>query len=191
MEEKTAKNEQTPPLLDAAGWMALPVGVMWTASFLCTMYGMGRPLVSMFGSALAIVSIYLLYRQLTNYRRLYPTASWLHTLLLSFVTCLLAGLLTDAAQYVYFAWLDDGRFLTLLGSTFASPETREAWKQMMPEVNPDEMLAAMQQLSIRDIMAQIAFYNILLALPVSLIAALPARRPRSDFKTPSDTTSPL
>ena len=167
-----------PTLMDAAGWMALPIGVMWSASFLCTMYGTERPLLSMLSTALAIISIFMLYKQLTNYRKLFPSVSWLHILRLSFVTCLLAGLLTDAAQYLYFLFLDNGRFLSMLGNAFQNEEYREVWKQLMPDVNLSEMQKMIQSMSVRDIMLQFAFYNLLLALPVSLIAALPVRAPQ-------------
>ena len=90
--------DEKPSLMDAAGWMALPIGLMWSASFLCTMYGTDHPLLSMFSTALGIVSIYMLYKQLTNYRRLYPSVSWLQVLKLSFVTCLLAGLLAGCGS---------------------------------------------------------------------------------------------
>ena len=164
--------------MDAAGWMALPIGLMWSASFLCTMYGADHPLLSMLSTALGIISIYMLYKQLTNYRKLYPTVTWLHILLLSFVTCLLAGLLTDVAQYLYFLFLDNGRLLSLLGNAFQSEEYREAWQKMMPEANLDEMQKLVQSMTVRDIMLQLAFYNIILALPVSLFAALPVRSPQ-------------
>ncbi len=163
-----------PTMMDAAGWMALPIGLMWSASFLCTIYGTERPLLSMLSTALGIISIYTLYKQLTNYRRLYPT-SWLHIMKLSLVTSLLAGLLTDAVQYAYFLWLDDGRLLSILSTAFQSEEYRELWKQMMPEANLDEMQKLVQSMTVRDIMMQLAFYNILLALPFSLFAALPVR----------------
>ena len=167
-----------PTMMDAAGWMALPIGLMWSASFLCTMYGTEHPLLSMLSTALGIISIYTLYRQLTNYRRLYPAVSWLHIMKLSLVTSLLAGLLTDAVQYAYFLWFDGGRLLSILGTAFQSEEYRELWKQMMPEANLDEMHKVVQSMTVRDIMMQLAFYNIMLALPFSLFAALPVRAPK-------------
>ena len=168
-----------PTLIDAAGWMALPLGLMWSASFICTMYGTERPLLSILGTALGIISIYMLYKQLTNYRRLYPS-SWLHILRLSFTACLLAGLLTDAAQYIYFLVLDNGRFLSLLGTALQSEEYRQAWQQMVPEMNMEEVQKMIHSMTIRDIMLQLAFYNILLALPVSLLAALPVRKVKNE-----------
>ena len=164
--------------MDVAGWMALPIGLMWSASFLCTMYGTDYPLLSMLSTALGIISIYMLYKQLTNYRKLYPTVTWLHILRLSFVTCLLAGLLTDAAQYLYFLFLDNGRLLSLLGNAFQSEEYREAWQKMMPEANLNEIQKMVQSMTVRDIVLQLAFYNVILALPVSLFAALPVRSPQ-------------
>ena len=175
MEEK----KEIPSLMDAAGWMALPIGIMWSASFLCTMYGTERPLLSMLSTALGIISIYMLYKQLTNYRRLYPSVSWLHIFRLSFVTCLLAGLLTDAAQYLYFAFLDNGRLLSILGTTFQSEEYREMWQKIMPEANLEDVQKMIQSMTVRDIMLQLVIYNAFLALPVSLLAALPVRTPRS------------
>ena len=171
------EKEEIPSLMDAAGWMALPIGIMWSASFLCTMYGTERPMLSMLSTALGIISIYVLYRQLTNYRRLYPSVSWLHILRLSFVVCLLAGLLTDAAQYLYFVFLDGGRLLSMLGTAMQSEEYREIWQKMLPEANLEEVQTLIQSMTVRDIMFQLVIYNIMLALPISLLAALPVRKP--------------
>ena len=159
-----------PTLMNAAGWMALPIGFMWAASFLCTMYSSNRPFLSMLGTALAIFSIIMLYKQLTNYRRLYPS-SWLHIFRLSFLTCLLAGVLTDAAQYAYFVYLDNGRFL----STMRSQEYQQLWQQVFRDANADEITKIMNDMSIRDIVMNMVMYNIFLALPISLLAALPVR----------------
>jgi len=159
-----------PTLMNTAGWMALPIGIMWAASFLCTMYGTDRPSLSLLGTALAIISIFMLYRQLKNYRRLYPS-SWLHIFRLSLLTCLLAGLLTDAAQYAYFVYLDNGRFL----STMRSQEYQQLWQQVFRDANADEITKIMNDMSIRDIVMNMVMYNIFLALPISLLAALPVR----------------
>lgn len=163
-----------PTLMNAAGWMALPIGFMWSASFLCTMYGTDHPFVSILGTALGFISIYMLYKQLTNYRRLFPS-SWLHILHLSFVTCLLAGLLTDAAQYIYFLYLDNGRLI----SSLQREEYIQLYQQVMPQMNIDELQQMINNISTRDIVIQMVIYNVLLALPASLFAALPVRAPRS------------
>jgi len=160
-----------PTLMNTAGWMALPIGMMWAASFLCTMYGTDRPSLSLLGTALAIISIFMLYRQLKNYRRLYPS-SWLHIFRLSLLTCLLAGLLTDAAQYAYFVYLDNGRLLTIM----RSQEYQQLFQQVFPNLNPDEIVKMTNELSIRDIVMQMVINNIFLALPISLLAALPVRK---------------
>jgi len=172
------ENER-PTLMTAAGWMALPIGFMWSASFFCTIYGTNLPLLSMMGTAIALISIFILFRQLTNYRRLYPS-TWLHILCLSFVTCLLAGLLTDAAQYAYFLFVDKGRLFSQMSEAMKSEEYRDAWQkfqEMMPgrKLELEEMQEMMQNLSIRDLMTQLIFMNAIMALPVSLIAALPVR----------------
>lgn len=176
-------------LMDAAGWMALPIGIMWSASFLCTMYGTDHPFLSVLSTALGLISIYMLYKQLTNYRRLYPKVNWLHILRLSFVTCLLAGLPADAAQYLYFTLLDDGRLLSLLGDAFQNEEYRDAWKRMMPEADLGEVQKLIQSMTVRDIMLQLIIYNAFLALPVSLLAALPVRSPRPTSGSQTNSNS--
>ena len=49
---------------------------------------------------------------------------------------------------------------------------------MMPEANLDDVQKIVQSMTVKDIVLQLTFYNILLALPVSLIAALPVRSPQ-------------
>ena len=156
--------------------MALPLGLMWSASFLCTMYGAERPLLSMLSTALGLVSIYMLSKQLRNYRRLYPS-NWLQILRLSLVTCLLAGLLTDAVQYAYFLLLDNGRLLSMLAKAMQSEEYRQAWQQLMPEADMEEVQKIVQNMTVRDIMMQLVIYNVLLALPISLLAAIISPKP--------------
>ena len=163
-----------PTLMNTAGWMALPIGIMWAASFLCTMYGTDRPSLSLLGTALAIISIFMLYRQLKNYRRLYPS-SWLHIFRLSLLTCLLAGLLTDAAQYAYFVYLDNGRFFSIMRSQEYQQLFQQLFQQVFPNLNPDETVKMLNEMSIRDIVMQMVINNIFLALPISLLAALPVR----------------
>lgn len=176
------EKKEIPSTIEVAGWMALPIGFMWSANFLCTMYSASRPALSVLGTALGLISIYVLYKQLTNFRRLYSAVSWLHVLRLSFVTCLLAGLLTDAAEYVYFQFLDNGRFLSQMANAMQSEEYRQALQQIMPGAKPEEMVKVIQSMSVRDIVIQMIMYNILLALPVSLFAALPVRKPKVNAK---------
>lgn len=174
------EKKEIPSTIEVAGWMALPIGFMWSANFFCTMYSTSRPALSVLGTALGFISIYVLYKQLTNFRRLYPTVSWLHVLRLSFVTCLLAGLLTDAAEYVYFQFLDNGRFLSQMANAMQSEEYRQALQQIMPGAKQEEVVKVIQSMSVRDIVIQMVMYNILLALPVSLFAALPVRKPKAN-----------
>ena len=169
---------EKPTMMETAGQMALPIGVTWGASFLCTMYGVERPLLSMLSTALPLISLFLLYRMLTVYRRMFPSVSWLHILRLSLFSSLLAGLLTDAVQYVYFLLLDNGRMLSHLAEAMQSEEYRQALKQMMPEMNLEEMQEMMQSMTIRSMVLQLALFNAMLARPCSLFASLPVRTPR-------------
>ena len=169
---------EKPTVMETAGQMALPLGVTWGASFLCTMYGAERPILSMLSTALPLVSLYLLYRMLTGYRRMFPSVSWLHIMRISLVSSLLAGLLTDAVQYFYFLVLDNGRLLSHMAEAMQSEEYREAWKQLMPQANLEELQQMIQSITIRDMVLQLAMFNVMIAPVFSLFAALPVRAPR-------------
>lgn len=174
MQESTEK----PSLIDTAGIMALPVALLWTLSFLSTMYGTRYEMLSILSSILPMLSIWTLFRQLSNYRRLYHPVSWMHILRISLMASLLAGLLTDAAQYAYFAFLDQGQLLSNLATAMQTEEYREAMKQVLPGVSIEEMQQIIQSTTIRDMMVQIVLFNVMIALPFSLMAALPVRKPQ-------------
>lgn len=169
---------ERPTLTTAAGWMALPIGLLWSACFY-GIYCSGSPLLSMLGSGLFFFSVYVLYRQLTNYRRHFPS-TWLHIWSLSLVTCLFASLLTDVAQFAYFLFLDHGRLFSQMSDAMKSEEYREAFQQFqnfLPgrKVELEEMQEMMQNWGTRGLMTQLILLNAFMALPVSLIAALPVR----------------
>lgn len=167
------ETNKRPGLTDTAGQMALPLGGLWIASFLCTMYSADYPSLSLPGLLLGVLSPSFVYSRLAAYRRHHPQTGWFYMLRLALMTGLLAGLLTDAAQYLYFAALDGGRLLSQLGTAMQSEEYRQMWQQLMPEVSLEEMQKMVQQMTVRDIVIQLATYNAFLALPVALIAALP------------------
>jgi len=53
-------------------------------------------------------------------------------------------------------------------------------QQIMPGAKQEEVVKVIQNMSVRDIVIQMVMYNILLALPVSLFAALPVRKPKAN-----------
>ena len=169
---------ERPTLMYAAGWMALPIGILWSASFFCSVYGIDNQFIGLLSLPIGIFSIYILYKQLANYRRLFQPLSWLYIFRLSLVTSLLATLLTDAAQYVYLLFLDNGRMLSQMSQSVQSEEYRQLFQQAFPQVNLEEIQEMVQNMTVRDIMSQFVFFNIIIALFVSLLAALPVRRPR-------------
>ena len=177
MQDKSNK----PKLMDTAGVVALPIALLWSLSFLATMYGTGNPLLSAVSSLLPLLSIWVLRRRLSDYRNTYQPVSWMHTMTLSLAACLLAGLLTDAVQYAYFVFLDKGRLLSNVATVMQSDDYQRAVQQMMPDVSIDQMQQVIQSMTIRDIMVEVVVFNILAALPISLIATILAtiRPPQS------------
>lgn len=161
-----------PKLMDTASVIALPIALLWSLSFLATMYGTGIPLLSAVSSLLPLLSIWMLRRRLSDYRNTYRPVSWMHTMMLSLVACLLAGLLTDAVQYAYFVFLDNGRLLSNVATVMQSDDYQRAVQQMMPDVSIDQMQQVIQSMTIRDIMVEVVVFNILAALPTSLIATI-------------------
>jgi hypothetical protein len=55
-------------------------------------------------------------------------------------------------------------------------EYQEIWQQIMPEADLKEVQKLIESMTVRDIMMQLILYNVFLALPASLLAALPVKR---------------
>lgn len=160
--------------IEAASQMALPVGALWTLSFLGSMYGTEQPLLSMLGSVLPLISVFILRRMLGGYRSL-QHVSGMQVLYAALLTGLFAGLLTDLMQYAYFLFLDNGRLLTNVATAMESDEYRQALQQLMPGVSTAELQKEIQQITIRDIMLQLVVFNMLIALPYALLSGIAVR----------------
>lgn len=166
---------ERPTLIYAAGWMALPIGILWTASFFCSIYGTEHLFLGLLSLPIGIFSIYILYKQLTNFLEVFHPLSWFFIFRLSLVTSLFASLLMDAVQYAYLVFLDQGRMLSLMSQSIQSEEYRQLFQQAFPQVKLEEIQEMVQSMTVRDILSQFVFFNIVIALFVSLLAALPVR----------------
>lgn len=159
-------------LTSVASYMAIWIGMAWSASFLCSMYGLKYPLLSSVGNVLGILSIYMIYTNVRNYRCWIKDIRFASCWRLSFCICIFAGLITDAVQYAYFAFLDNGMLMSMMLSMMETPEYEQMMEQLMPGVSTQEIGKIISSMTIRSIMAQLITFNLLISLPISFITAL-------------------
>ncbi len=155
----------------AAPVLAIVMGLLWSAAFLCSMYGLSYPLLGVVGHVVALVSLFAFYNTLMNYRRFVVRLSATRTLSLAFGISLYGTLILTVVQYLYFAYLDRGRFLTAMYSALEMPEMQEYMRQVLsPEVTVDMMMKQMEQVSVGVITLEMFFVNIILTGIAALLA---------------------
>ena len=165
----------------AAPVLAIVMGLLWSAAFLCSMYGLSYPLLGIVGYVVALVSLLAFYNTLMNYRRFVVRLSATRTLQLAFGISLYGTLILTVAQYLYFAFLDRGRFLTAMYSAMEMPEMQEYMHQVLsPDVTVDVFMEQMGQVSVGVITFEMFFVNIILTGFAALLAGTLAGLSRLD-----------
>ena len=104
----------------------LVVGLLASASFLFTMYGPSYPIFGLMGPVFAIIAFVAAIRLIRGYQKTVAQLTFSQTCYMVLFTYLFAIILTAAVQYVYLAWLDQGRLLTQVEEVMAMPEYK-AW----------------------------------------------------------------
>ena len=84
-------------------------------------------------------------------------------------------LLTTAVQYMYFAWLDNGRIWAKMGSLFASKEVVEVYTQagasdMLEQIQ--QLISEMPSLPVRDVVMSLMTSNLFIGFIFSVLSLL-------------------
>lgn len=144
------------------------VGVYWSGSFLCNMYGASMPLLGLLAMPLGLLCMFriggILGRMMAVTEGLTRRRAWR----LCLVGHLLGILLVTLLQYVYFRYLDDGMLMRSMMETLELPEMKELLKNF-PDEARDQMMEIMSNPALMT--RQLFFYNIFLALVVSVPTA--------------------
>lgn len=152
------------------------VGLLCSASFLCTMYGASSILLAQVSNVLALIAVYVAGRLIRSFRTNVASLTFGRTCYMALLTYLFAILLTALVQYVYFAYFDQGRLMTQIDHLLSMPEYRQWLEQFAQGGDIDSLLDGVLQTMRNPVSMtfQLMWLNCLLALlaivPTALIA---------------------
>ena len=162
-----------------AGYYGLWVGLCWAASFGFYMAGLTHPLVSNIGLLVGVCSFPLGVRYLRGFRDHVAPLPLRRAWHLSWMMFLAAAMICTAAQYIYFAYLDNGQLVRSYSEMLQQPEIQDLVTRMMPGQDGlammDEALNMFAVTPPSQLAFQFLFLNVLLATVLALPAALMAK----------------
>ncbi|MBP5514100.1 MAG: DUF4199 domain-containing protein [Bacteroidaceae bacterium] len=155
----------------------LVVGLLTSASFLATMYGLGAPTLGLLGNILGIFAFVACTRFIRAYRQETGELTFLQACYMAFLTFFFASLLTAVAQYLYLAFLDHGRLSMQIEQMLSMPEYEQWLKQMAGGADVEEVKKAAFGLvsNPAKMTLQLLWSDTLLSLLLAIPAALISR----------------
>lgn len=173
MMEQDNKELNTPiSRINYAGRYGLLVGGMWIVAFICSMYSIRNPFIGITGNTVALLSLYVLFIIVVRYRAFIAPLSFSGCFTVAWFTCLFAGLITTLGQYLYFCFLDKGRFMGTITELLSSDQYAQMMKQAAPGIDPKEMTKLLDNIHMNDLIFGMLQFNFLLSIPMALIAAI-------------------
>ena len=159
----------------------LKLFVLWLGSFLCYVQGLHSPGLGIVAMMLALMTPILSYRLLRKFRDegLDGVISFGRGWLYVFFQFFYASLLFAIAQYVYFAYIDKGTFMSEMTELFSAPETKEAFRQMGMGKGIEETLSVMSQMRPIDLVLNVLVSNLFVGALLGLILAAFSKRDTS------------
>ncbi len=155
-------------------------GLCWSGSFLLAMLSLTQPVFGLTGNLLGIASIFVAGWQLRAMQMTEGTDAqpWgVHRRWrMSLQAQMLAGVLCLFVQYIYFRYVDNGRFLTSITDMYSNPQFGEMMQQMMPGSNPQDVLDAFSGITINALALNFLVINSLFAIILSIPTAIVARK---------------
>ena len=170
----------------------LYVGVLWTGSFLCSIFSLDHLVLGYVGNLLALFSLFTLVAILRNHGRRTPGFTFLRRWWVAWNTCMYASLLTTFCQYLYFRFLDGGRMMQSLAAMLEKPEYQEVLQAVSPGIDPSETISALSTMTVGSMVASLLTFNLLASLLASVVAAIfSATRPDVKQENSNSTGKPL
>ena len=150
-----------------AAWYGVQVGLCWIASFGLSMWSLREPFAGNFALLTGLASIplgaWLMRGFQTNIAPLTARFAW-H---MAWMMFLCAALLTTAAQYIYFAYIDGGLLARAYSEMLNNPVYQPLLEKLMPgqdlETMVNEFTAMLYNTSPIQMTMQLAFWNALIA----------------------------
>lgn len=153
-------------------------GLCWSASFLLAMLSLTQPVFGLTGNLVGLASILvagwlLRAMQVTNDADAQPWGvhrRWR----MSLQAQMLAAVLCLFVQYMYFRYVDNGRFLASLADIYSNPQYNEMMQQLMPGSKPQEVLEAFSNITLNELALNFfvinSFFAIILSIPTAIVA---------------------
>ena len=155
------------------------LALLWVASFTCYIVGIANPLYGMVALVLMVTTPFFVSRRLMKFRDegLGGTISFGRGWGYSLYTFFYASILLALAQYVYFAYIDQGYLMKSLADALSTPEAKQMIEQYGIQQSMQESLEQMGQLRPIDYALNVLTVNILVGMVLGLpIAAMLQRR---------------
>ena len=154
--------------------------VLWIISFGLYVAGLTTPFLSLLAMVVALITPFMSVRMVRRYRDdgLSGTISfrraWAYVVFMFFY----ASLLFAIAQFVYFAYLDKGFFLSQISQMFNEPQTAQALQQMGWGPAMSQALTDLGQMRPIDLALNIMTTNLLIGVILGLPVAVVSKRNR-------------
>lgn len=166
-----------------AAYYGLWIGIMWIASFALTIHGLSSPLASNLGLLAGLASLPVAVWLIRGFRdNVAGELTFRRAWHLAWMSMLAAAMLTAFAQYIYFAYLDNGRLALAYSEAFARSETQDMLRQMLPGQDVDALfqdaMTALQTLPAAQTALQFLFWNCIIATVAALPVAITCRGKR-------------
>lgn len=146
--------------------LGLAVSGFWSCSFLLCMYTFPSILTDL-GTLLGLASLVYVGLKMRRLYRAEESVTVMRCVWISWYTFMCTVLLTTAVQYVYFAFLDNGRMYARFEAFFNSKEVVQMYEQMQMQ----DLLAQMQevvtqfgQISTKELMMSFMSMNMMIGL---------------------------
>lgn len=159
---------------DVAMRLGLVAGTIWVASFLMVVYGY-RGVMGEVGYLLGMASVPMIGMRLRRIRRSLEGMTLMNAWWVAWMTFMCAMLLTTAAQYVYFQWLDDGRMVEGILSLLRDEQVVKAYSEAGGQEMLGQLTSAVEQLGLLDVRELVMSFmssNIMIGMLASILAAL-------------------
>ena len=161
-----------------ARYDGLKLFVLWLISFVCYVLGPRMPFLGIAAAPLAAITPLVAYQLLRHYRDvglggvISVGRGWAYVVFLF----LYASLLFALAQFVYFAFLDKGYFVSTMSQMMSDPATSESLRQMGMLAQVNDALRQFEQMRPIDLVLNILTTNLFIGCVVGLpVAAIAAR----------------
>lgn len=157
------------------------MAVLWTVSFAFYVMGLTRPTLGMLAILLALMTPFFMWQRLKKYRDgcldgvLSLRRGWAFVIFTFFY----GSLLFAAIQFVYFSYMDNGRFFKGLTQMFSDPANAESLKSLGIGSSLGETLHEMAAMRPIDLVLNILSSNLLMGLVAGLPIAAMAKRVKS------------